>query len=354
MYLPALRRHPHAEVRAVAGARPEHTREFAARWGIPSAYDSLEAMLDGENLDALVVLTPNVHHHAMTMTALEAGLHVLCEKPLGMNARQAREMTETAERLGLVNMCPFTYSFMPFARYTKELVDEGWIGRPYNLNLRYYSGYGRDGSYMWRFDVSEAGSGVAADLGSHWVYIARWLFGEIIAVTATFARAVPRAGRPDGQPFEAAEDSAMLLLEFANGATGSIHVSAVAHEPTPFGQLHQWELHGSEGTLHVVCDWDKVERVEGARAGDEAIRVLPIPDRLYEGLRRGTVPDTYRDTFRERNNMARGFVTAVAEGGTAVPSFRDGWMVQRVLDAARRSAHEGRGVTIEEIATGER
>ena len=80
---------------------------------------------------------------------------------------------------------------------------------------------------------------------------------------------------------------------------------------------------------------------------------LPIPDRFYDGIRRGSVHETYKDTFRQHDNMARGFVTAIAEGGTAVPSFRDAWRVQRIVDAAGRSAREGRRVTIEEIAAGE-
>jgi predicted dehydrogenase len=363
MYLPALSRHPAADVRAVVGVRHEHTRAFADQWGIPAAYTSLEAMLDGEELDAVTIMAPNVHHYPYTMAALARGLHVLCEKPLGMTSAQAREMTETAERLGVVNMCPFTYSFMPFARYTKELVDDGFIGAPYHLNMRYFADYGRDGAYVWRFDLGEAGAGISGDLGSHWSYIATWLFGEVVAVTAVFGRVVPRAPRPDGAPFEAAEDSAMILLEFANGATGNIHVSSVAYEPSAFGQLHQWELHGSEGTLHVLCDWNATEELRGAHVspGDEVLRggtrrpleVLPIPDRLYEGLRRDTVHNTYKDTFRERDNMARGFVTAIATGGVAVPSFRDAWRVQRIVDAAGRSAREGRRVTIEEIAAGE-
>jgi len=361
MYLPALTRHPRADVRAVVGGRLEPTREFAARWGVPAAYATFEEMLDGEELDAVTIMAPNSHHHPYTMAALARGLHVLCEKPLGMNAAQAREMTETAERRGVVNMCPFTYSFMPYARYTKELVDGGYIGRPYHLNMRYFADYGRDGRYLWRFDLGEAGAGVAGDLGSHWAYIAGWLYGEVTAVTAVVGRVVPRAARPDGAAFEAAEDSAMILLEFVNGATGNIHVSSVAYEPSRFGQLHAWELHGSEGTLHVTCDWDAVERVEGVRiAGAETDRTverprlaeLPIPDRLYEGLRRGSVHETYKDTFRERDNMARGFVTTIAEGGTAVPSFRDAWRVQRIVDAAGRSAREQRRVTIEEIAAG--
>ena len=206
---------------------------------------------------------------------------------------------------------------------------------------------------MWRFDLGEAGTGIGGDLGSHWAYLARWYFGEIAAVTAVFGRALDRGPRPDGAPYDAAEDSAMILLEFQSGATGSLHVSAVAHEPSPFGQLHQMELHGSEGTLHAVCDWDRVQRVDGCRAGEPAIHELPIPDRIFDGARRDVVADTYKDTFRDHDVMARGFVTAIATGTPASPEFRDGLAVQRVVDAASRSAREGRRVTIAEIVAGE-
>jgi len=100
MYLPALADHPLADVRGiVGGSRPDHTRAFAARWGIPGAYDAPEALFAAEPLDALLVLTSNKSHHPLVMAGLERGLHVLCEKPLGMTAAQAREMTEAAERV---------------------------------------------------------------------------------------------------------------------------------------------------------------------------------------------------------------------------------------------------------------
>jgi predicted dehydrogenase len=354
MYLPALTSHPRAEVRAVVGMRAGHTREFADRWAVPGAYPTLEAMLDAEPLDGVVILAPNRHHHPMTMAVIERGLHVLCEKPLGVDAAQAREMTEAAERAGVVNMCPFTYRFMPHVQHAKALVDGGYIGRPYHLNMRYYTGYARDGGYIWRLDRGEAGAGVAGDLGSHWSYLAGWLFGEVSAVTAVLAQAQTRGPRPDGAAYEPAEDVAHIVLEFANGATGSIHVSAVAYEPSSFGQLHQWELHGADGTLHVTCDWNRVQRVDGARSGEPVVREIPIPAELLDGLRTDTVHDTYRDVFRGRDVMARGFVTAIATGGPATPSFRDGWAVQRIVDAAGLSAREGRRVTIEEIAAGER
>ena len=354
MYLPALTKHPLADVRGVVGgARPEHTREFAARWGIPGAYDMLDDLFAAEPLDALVILSPNVYHFPYAIAAIERGLHVLCEKPLAMTSRQARQLTEAAESAGVTTMTPFTYRFMPVTRYLKELVDEGYIGRPYHLNMRYYANYGRSGEYIWRFNLDQAGAGASGDLGSHWVYLARWFYGEIAAVTAVFGHAVPRAPRPDGVPFPAAEDSAMILLQFENGATGSLHVSSVAHEATPLGQRHQMELHGSDGTLYAVNDWDRVQRVDGCRADEPAMHELPIPDRLFGTARRDTVVNTYKDTFREHDNMARGFVTAIATGTPASPDFRDGLAVQRVVDAAGRSAREGRRVTIAEIEAGE-
>ena len=125
MYLPALTKHPLADVRSVVGgANRAHTREFADKWGIPGAYDTVEDLFAAEPLDALVVLTPNIHHHHYAMAAIERGLHVLCEKPLAMTSAQAREMAEAAERAGVITMVPFTYRFMPVNRYLKELVDE--------------------------------------------------------------------------------------------------------------------------------------------------------------------------------------------------------------------------------------
>ena len=350
MYLPAVSTHPLADVRAVVGGRrPEHTREFATQWSIPSAYDSLDEMLGYEHLDALLVLTPNKNHYPSVMAGLARGLHILCEKPLGMSAREAREMTEVAERAGVTTMTPFTYRFMPANRYLKALVDEGYIGRPYHLNLRYYSGFGRSGAYAWRFDAGESGGGISGDLASHWTDHARWLYGEIEAVTAVFSRIVPRDPRPDGAPFEVGEDSAMLLLEFESGARGSIHVTSLAYEPGPFGQRHEMDLHGSAGTLRLDNDWLSVQRVDGSREGDAETLELPIPGELYAGARRGSVHETYKDVFREQDSMTRGFVSAIASGVKAEPDFSDGLAVQRVLEAASRSARDGRRVTIAEI-----
>ena len=349
MYMPALTRHPNADVRAVVGRDLDHTRKFAEQWNVPNAYAGVEDLLSNETVDAVIIATPNNDHYPLAMTAIGRGKHVLCEKPLAMNYTEAIHMAEAAERAGVKTMVPFTYRFMPTARYLKELLEQRYIGRPYHLNMRYYTGYGRDGKYMWRFDLGESGSGVVGDLGTHWLYLADWFYGEVKAVSAMLGYHVSHGPRPDGKPYQTADDSAVIMLEFENGARGVLHVSSLAYEQTPFGQTHHMEFHGSGGTLYSFTDWDRTQRVSGARDGEGALHDLPIPDHLWGTARRDFVPDTYKDIFRDHDFMARGFVSAIADNTSVEPSFRDGARIQRYLEAALLSAQEGRRVEVSEV-----
>jgi predicted dehydrogenase len=350
MYLPALAAHPRARVTAICGRTSETTRQMADRWQIPRTYAEYAALLDDDDLDAVIVATRNDSHYPITMRALEAGKHVLCEKPLALRYAQARQMAEFADQQGVKHMVPFTYRYMPTTRYLKELIEGGYIGRPYHLNLRYYTGYGRDGRYLWRFDTGKAGSGAVGDIGSHFLHLAEWLFGPITALTCQLGRMVPRPPLdPDGAPYQQADDTALLLLVFANGAHGVIHASTVAYEDTHFGQTHHMEFHGSGGTLYSVTDWDRVQRVSGARKGEGAVRELPIPDHIWGGARRDTVHNTYRDVFRTQHWMARAFITAIADDRPLSPSFHEGARVQRLIEAALLSDRSQAQVLVESI-----
>ncbi|HJO44143.1 MAG TPA: Gfo/Idh/MocA family oxidoreductase, partial [SAR324 cluster bacterium] len=140
MYLPALKNHPKARVEAVAGRNPETTRAFASRWEIQQDYENAEELIENADIDALIVATSNDSHCPLTLKALERGLHVLCEKPLGLNFPEAAKMASKAKESGVISMVPFTYSFMPATRYLKDLIMEGYLGQPYHLNMRYYGG----------------------------------------------------------------------------------------------------------------------------------------------------------------------------------------------------------------------
>ncbi len=350
MHLPALASHPAARTVAICGRNRENARKMADAWGIPGVYTDYVEMIENADLDALVISTPNDSHYPITMKAFERGLHVLCEKPIAMTYGQAREMADTAAAKGLKTLVPFTYSFMPTARYLKELIEGGYLGKPYHLNMRYYTGYARAGDYIWRLDRKIAGSGVLGDLGTHFLYLAEWLYGGISSVTCRLGFSVPRPPLdPQGNTYELGDDSCMLTLEFANSALGMIHCTAVCYEDSPFGQTHHMEFHGSDGTLYSYTDWDKTQQVKGARVGEGLPRELSIPDRIWGAARRDTVHNTYRDMFRSEDHMIRGFINGILNDSELAPNFEHGARVQRLVSAALRSHETGRRVEVETI-----
>ncbi len=224
MYLPALADHSIGTITALCGRDLERARSVAASWHVPHAFDDWTAMLDSGEVDAVIIATPNETHYDITMAALDRGLPVLCEKPLGMNVAEAHEMAGEARRRGAITMVPFTYRFMPTNQFIKQLIVDGYVGQPYHLSMRYFAGYARDGAYAWRFDEAKAGTGILGDLGSHWLDMARWFLGEISTVSAHRDSFVPRQPRPDGSSYTQVEDSAVILARFESGASATLQV----------------------------------------------------------------------------------------------------------------------------------
>ncbi|MXZ20225.1 MAG: Gfo/Idh/MocA family oxidoreductase [Caldilineaceae bacterium SB0665_bin_25] len=350
MYLPALDAHPRADVVAVCGRNRGRADAFAARWNIPQVYTSYESLIRSGEIEALVVASGHETHYPITMQALDAGLHVLCEKPLALRYDHAAEMAALAAKKGVIHCTPFTYRFMPTNRYIKELVEAGYIGRPYHLNLRYYTGYAREPGYGWRHDRAVAATGVLGNIASHFFYLAYWWFGEVTDVFCLAGEFVDRPDvTPEGKPYERTEDAAYTLLRFASGAQGLVQASAVCTEESVFGQRHEFDLHGEEGTLRSVIDWVERQDVEGTRRGEGPTRPLELPERVWGAARRDTVHNTYRDVFRVEDHMTRGWINAIADGEPFSPSLEDGAYVQRITDAADLSARESRWVRLQEI-----
>lgn len=339
MYLPALAAHPDADVVGICGRTAATASQLAAQWSIPWVSTDSDEFLDPTRLDAVIIATSNDSHEALTLTALDRGLHVLCEKPVATNAAAALRMAARAADASAITLVPFTYRYMPTNQYVKRLIDKGFVGVPYHLNMRYFTGFARDGEYSWRFDAELAGSGVIGDLGSHWLHIARWLLGEVAEIGCITSRFVHRELRPDGSDYERAEDSALMTVRFESGAYGTLQVSAVCWEGTDFNQTHHLDLHGSDGTIYSSNDWSTVQEVRGLKAGARGPSVLmPIPDDIWQGARRDRVHHTYKDVFRESGAMIGEWVNAVRDGVACAPDLAEGARVQVLLDLAVQSA----------------
>lgn len=265
MHLPNLSSHPAAQVVAICGRNRERAAEMARKYAIPQVFTDYRALIAQGQIEALVVATPDDTHYPITMDALEAGLHVLCEKPLALTAHQAKVMYDKAEAVGVTHMAFFTWRWLPPYRYLRRLLDAGYVGRPFHGQWRYLAGYGCPAAYNWRFDRQRS-HGILADLGAHMIDFARWQVGEIARVSAQMATLVERPG-PEGHPLDPANDAA-LLLQFENGAQGVIQVSAVAHVAERDQEQHV-VLHGAAGTLEAAVTMTMAELRGAPRRGPD-------------------------------------------------------------------------------------
>ena len=176
--IPAIQKSRNGRVIALASLNPGRSRELVSQWNIPRLYDRYETVLDDPEIQAVYIPLPNHLHHPWTLRALEAGKHVLCEKPLACNAREAREMAGAASRSGCLLMEAFMYRFHPRTRHIKQMVREGAIGKPclvhssfcFPMEAGILAG-GEDARLQ-----KGRGGGALLDVGCYSVNLARWLF----------------------------------------------------------------------------------------------------------------------------------------------------------------------------------
>jgi predicted dehydrogenase len=341
-HLPRVKSHPRAELAAVCGRNRERAQEMATKYDIPLIFTDYRQMIEKGNLDAVIVSTPDDLHYPMTMDALDAGLHVLCEKPLALSLAQAEEMVEKAEAAGVKHMVCFTYRWTPAGRYLKQLVDSGFVGRCLHCHFSYLAGYGRAARYGWKWD-RRRGLGVLGDLGAHAIDLARWYVGDIAKVSARLGTFVERPG-VEGQPLDPANDAALLAVEFANGAQGTIQASAVAHITR--GQEKHIRLYGQSGTLEADESF-VVGEIRGARQDEEQTQVLAIPEELWEGVDRAQpLIAQEMEAFLKQSIGDRQFIDAILDDRPVVPSFYDGLKAQQVIEAALQSHQQGVWVSL--------
>ena len=342
--LPALCTYGPAAVSALCGRNRERAEEMAGKYGVPTVFTDYREMYERAGLAGVVISSPDDLHFAMTMDALDAGLHVLCEKPMARTLDDAKAMLALAQTAGVKHMVNFTWRAVPAFRYMKELIDDGYLGRPYQCALSFVADFGRGGEYSWRYDRKRA-NGILGDSGSHMADLARWLVGDIASVSAILGSFIERPAL-DGAAPDPANDAAIMALQFVGGAQGTIQVNAVAHVGDRLMQ-QRVILHGAQGTLEADFSFSGGWELRGARADEAQIRPLPIPDRLIGPVDR-TQPQGNQliERLVTQSCGPRAFVDAIVEDRPAVPSFEDGVMAQALIEAALRSQETGCAVAV--------
>ena len=338
-FLPILSGYERADLVAICGRNQKRAAEIAGKYSISQTYSDYRQMIDKAQLDALVVATPDDLHCEMTSAALDAGLHVLCEKPLANNADDAQQMFNKAETSGLKHMVNYTWLWLPQVQYIKHLIDDGFLGRIYQAYFRFAFGWGNQREYNWKYDANRC-NGVVADLGSHMIHLARWLIGDVASVSASLTAQVKRDG-VGRQSLDPANDSSFLLLEFKNGAQACIQNNFVTHMADESGI--SISLFGENGTLRTDYFLSNLNCVvRGARRDDETLHTLDIPPDFTRGFKEG---DMFAH-FKTNSIGPRLFIDSILNDKEVEPDFHDGYLNQLVIDAALESQRNRQRVTI--------
>jgi predicted dehydrogenase len=332
------------EVVAVCSRRRERAEQTADRFGIPEAYIDFDQMLDEADLDAVSIVTPPALHHEMAMTALGAGLHVICEKPFALNQKQAREMWQKAEASGRTAMIAHEFRFASARMRAKELIEEGYIGK-LNLALaRLTMGPFRPSAGPAPFsaerDLAAQGAGFLFGLGSHYIDGLRHWFGEVESVEGAVMTLSPDRLAPNGETVKAdADDTFSFRLHFRDGGFAEM----IGTRAAPFGPPPVIEVYGTEGTL-VTPQRGVNPPPHGtlltARKGEEKLQEQAIPERLQP------FADERDERLMPFRLFLREFLRGIETGTSPSPSFYDGYRCQQVLDAVRESSATGCRVSI--------
>jgi predicted dehydrogenase len=341
-YLDNLRDFEHGEVVAISGRNVERLAEVAAKYGIEKTFADWQEMIWSGEIDAVIVASPDEVHHEMVLNAARAGLHVICEKPLAANAQQALEMLEAVTDAGVVNNVLFTYLHSPAFKYLRDLLDDGLVGRVYHSEFHYLMGYARDSQYHWRLDA-ERGTGALGDLGVHMFALAQWLVAPISSVSASLHNSVDRLDS-DGNVVAPTNDSANLVVEYADGSHGTIFATLVADLGDRFME-QRIKIFGENGSAEFTLVYEganKGPHLWISREGGESGPVQ-IPESYLAGL----AADDMWGHLRTTDTGVRQFVKNVAQGTQDGPNFYDGLLAQLVIDAAFESARQGKRILIE-------
>ncbi len=330
-YLPALRLVPDVELVAIASNRLENAQAVAKEFNIPAAYGDWREVLDKHPVDLVCVVTPTVYHAPMTLAALDAGAHVICEKPMAMHEDEARAMLDAAQAKGRVHLIGHELRFNPNRRKVRDLIASGAIGSVRHINIVNISAAWGDPASRakgdWWSDAAMGGGRLGAN-GSHQFDLLRFWLGDVGAVSGQVATMVPnRTDKTTGEAWTAtADDEVSWIAEMRSGAIASVFLSGVARH----GVGNVTAIYGSEGTIKL---YDSDEILHFARAGEDFEDVSEHDDNAGKpGVGRGIWNVSFTGLVKEATDAIReGRPTH--DGAT----FYDGLQTQRAMDAVRRS-----------------
>ena len=358
-HLDALRRVEGATPLGVLASSPERSREAATSLGLERGYASIDELLTDADVDVVHNCTPNDVHHAVTVAALEAGKHVLSEKPLALTLEQAEDLTARAASADLVTGVCFTYRHFPLVQQLRSTLASGAGGAVHLVYGAYLQDWLLfDDDWNWRLESARAGSARAiGDIGSHWIDLAQHVTGDrVVEVCAQLGRIHQERWRPgEVRTFERAdasdrervavdtEDLATVLLRFAGGAAGTCTISQVSA-----GRKNALTIEVDAARESYTWNQEDPNVLEIGRRDRPNERILRDPGLLapeaavlahYPGGHQEGWPDAMRNLVSDFYATIRARRDGI-EPTPTVASFEEALGVTRVVDAILRSDRE--------------
>ncbi|MEU0571491.1 Gfo/Idh/MocA family oxidoreductase [Nonomuraea sp. NPDC005983] len=333
----------------LAGRSKERTAAAAAQLGWADTETDWRELVRRDDVQIVDICTPGDSHAEIAIAALEAGKHVLCEKPLANTVAEAEAMARAAAGAPGKSMVAFNYRRVPALALARRFVEEGRVGEIRHVRAAYLQDWIVDPEFplVWRLQKDKAGSGALGDIGAHIVDAAQYVTGQhvvgVSALTETFVKQRPLAAESAGLGASAAgstgpvtvDDAALFIGRLSGGALASFEATRFA---TGRKNAMRIEINGSLGSL--AFDFEAMNELWFSEGGGGFERILVTePDHPYVGA--WWPPGHglgYEHTF---THEIKDFLEAIAQDTDPVPSFADGLRVQRVLAAVERSAADG-------------
>jgi len=325
------------EVVAVAAGSERSARDAAPAMHARRVVADVQELIEADDVDVVHVCTPNHLHHQITLAAVAAGKHVVCEKPLAVRAGDAAAMAEAAAHAGVIGTVPFVYRFHPMIREARQKVRNGEIGTVHLMHGSYLQDWlSSPSDDNWRVDPASGGASRAfADIGSHWCDLLEFVTGDPIgALSARTSTVNTRRGeRTDG--VVATEDLVTLQFETLAGVLGTATISQVS--PGRKNRLFL-EVSGAEASL--AFDQEEPEKLwQGARGGSQLL--VRDPETLSsQSARYARIPaghaQGYQDCFDHFVADTAAAITGAAPEG--LPIFADGLRGAQIAEAVLASA----------------